>query len=86
MKHASFLLLAAALAVAPAAAQELPAWASPSAPTPPPPAAPMETNPGVPGNGDQQVPVDGGLSLLAAAGAGYAVNRLRRRRRDAGTA
>jgi len=33
--------------------------------------------PSVPGDPDQ-VPVDGGLALLAAAGAGYAVRRLRK--------
>ncbi len=31
-----------------------------------------------PADGDATVPVDGGLSLLLAAGAGIAVNRLRR--------
>jgi hypothetical protein len=31
-----------------------------------------------PADGDGTVPVDGGLSLLLAAGAGIAVNRLRR--------
>jgi len=37
----------------------------------------MQTNqPELPGDPDQ-VPVDGGLALLAAAGAGYAVRRLR---------
>ena len=38
--------------------------------------------PGLPNNGGpvQAVPVDGGLSLLAAAGGAYAVRRLRARR------
>ena len=35
---------------------------------------------GEPEDGDgQTIPVDGGLSLLLAAGAGYGANRLRRR-------
>lgn len=62
---------------------DLPSWASPSAPAasdastgcgacapPAPPAAP------------EQVPVDGGLIWLAAAGAGYAARRLYRRGSD----
>jgi hypothetical protein len=61
-----------------ATAQSLPSWAAPSpsdapaenmgpgAPPPPPPPPP--------------VPIDGGLSLLALAGAGYAARRLRGRR------
>ena len=32
-----------------------------------------------PGSAPAQVPVDGGLSLLALAGAGYAARKLRRR-------
>jgi hypothetical protein len=39
------------------------------------------TNPGGPG-GDPGVPVDGGLSLLLAAGAAYGVRRLRRNPSD----
>jgi hypothetical protein len=34
-----------------------------------------------PADGDAQVPVDGGLSLLLASGAAYGVERLRRRKR-----
>ena len=76
-------LAAVLFASAPAAADDtggLPAWAQPSAPAAAP-AAPMPPNPGTgdPG-GTPAIPIDGGLSLLAAAGAGYAVNRLRKRR------
>ncbi|MFW6348407.1 MAG: PID-CTERM protein-sorting domain-containing protein [Cyclonatronaceae bacterium] len=35
-----------------------------------------------PGDPDQ-VPVDGGLSLLAAAGGAYALNKLRKRKQEA---
>lgn len=45
------------------------------APTPAGPGAPT------PGPGPQQVPLDGGLTLLALAGAGYAGKKLRDRRR-----
>lgn len=41
-----------------------PAMQDPGGPPPPPP---------------EQIPVDGGLALLAAAGAGYAVRKLRQR-------
>ena len=42
---------------------------------------PMETNtPGQPSFTDPALPVDGGLSLLLAAGAAYGVRRLKRRR------
>ena len=70
-------LAAAALLLAPAvlSAQSVPDWAAPSelpspaefeaAPPPPPPPPPP-------------VPVDGGLALLALAGAGYAASKLRR--------
>ena len=59
----------------PAVAQEMPSWAAPQELTddPPPPSAPSP--PGDP----SPVPVDGGLALLALAGAGYAAHRLRRR-------
>jgi hypothetical protein len=32
------------------------------------------------GSGEQQTPIDGGLSLLLAAGAAYGVNRMRKRK------
>jgi hypothetical protein len=37
-----------------------------------------------PADGDGTVPVDGGLSLLLAAGAAYGVGRMRRRHSDDG--
>jgi hypothetical protein len=37
-----------------------------------------------PADGDAQVPVDGGLTLLLAAGAAYSVGRIRRRHSDDG--
>jgi hypothetical protein len=37
-----------------------------------------------PADGDGTVPVDGGLSLLLAAGAAYGVGRMRRRHSDEG--
>ena len=78
------LALFALLALPPfAAAQNLPGWASPSEPAdgggeatasaPMSNAGPILPPPPTP------VPVDGGLSLLALAGAGYAAHRLRRR-------
>ena len=74
-----------ALAFGPAAAaQSVPGWASPS--PPPSSAAAVAATPGTPGGGvgpgggaTNQVPVDGGLGLLALAGGAYAVRRLRRR-------
>lgn len=39
---------------------------------------PMETNLGEAGDGETQVPIDGGLSLLLAAGAAYGARRLRK--------
>ena len=62
-------------------AQSLPDWAAPSGPTPsqtqaqPPP--PPGGGPG--GAAPAQVPLDGGLTLLALAGAGYAARKLRQR-------
>jgi hypothetical protein len=64
--------------------QPLPDWLAPqAAEAPPPMEAPMPGEP--PMGGDNccdppPAPVDGGLSLLALAGAGYAAHRLRRRR------
>ena len=37
-----------------------------------------------PADGDGTVPVDGGLSLLLAAGAAYGIGRMRRRHSDDG--
>lgn len=36
-----------------------------------------DPSPPNPGNGGEGVPLDGGISLLAVAGAGYAVKRMR---------
>ena len=87
-------LLAGVLAVSAAPqAQSLPDWAAPSAhpaaPSAPPaggraslvPCPPGQTDDGSGGcipNPPTQVPVDGGLALLALAGAGLAARRLRR--------
>ncbi|MEM6783264.1 MAG: hypothetical protein AAF624_05960 [Bacteroidota bacterium] len=70
-------VLAAVLFVAlPASAQSLPDWAAPQAAPATAPSAPTEAVPTLPGD-PTQVPVDGGLGLLALAGAGYAMRRLR---------
>lgn len=59
----------------------LPSWAEPSSPSPSRTSSPSyeknaTTNaPSLPSDPDK-VPVDGGLALLAAAGAGYAVRKL----------
>ena len=72
----SFLLLTMALAAPAALAQSVPDWAAPAAPAASEafdaPAAEMPPPPPPP------VPVDGGLALLALAGAGLAARRLRR--------
>jgi hypothetical protein len=47
-------------------------------------AAPLYAQPGFPDD-PAAVPVDGGLTLLAAAGAAYGVNRLRQRRKKGGS-
>ncbi|MEM0963128.1 MAG: hypothetical protein AAGK21_11410 [Bacteroidota bacterium] len=62
------------------AAQSVPGWAEPVAPPPAPtPATSMEGPPPRPGGTPTQVPIDGGLGLLALAGGAYAAHRLRRR-------
>ena len=86
--------LALALTLAPAPrAQSLPDWAAPSVYEAPPaatpdglaslvPCPPGQTDDGSGGcvpNPPTQVPVDGGLGLLALAGAGLAARRLRTR-------
>ena len=89
------VLFAAVLAVSAAPqAQSLPDWAAPSAHEAAPPALPdpglASLVPCPPGQTDDgsggcipnpptQVPIDGGLGLLALAGAGLAARRLRRR-------
>ena len=70
-----FLLLVALIAAPALSAQSLPDWARPSAPSaadvPPPAMVPDPPNP------PTGVPVDGGLALLALAGAGLAARKLR---------
>lgn len=75
MKQSTVILsLGALLAFSlPATAQSLPSWAAPSTPSGPPEMASAPPPPDAP----PQVPIDGGLGLLALAGAGYAVKRLR---------
>lgn len=58
----------------------LPSWAEPGMQTRDVPGGGVTSKalPGTPGeNPPQQIPVDGGLALLAMAGAGYAVRKLR---------
>lgn len=75
-----YVALAATLTFAlPATAQSVPDWAAPSA-APAPESfeeAPLEATPNPPA-----VPIDGGLGLLALAGAGYAARRLRQQRAE----
>ena len=78
----SALKLGAIIAFAfslPAAAQSVPGWAAPSSPSAAPaPAVNQMQPPGTPGSGaPTQVPLDGGLTLLALAGGAYAVRKLR---------
>lgn len=64
--------------------QEVPDWATPSATNPYEsngPAVEAVDGPGLPGT-PTPVPLDGGLALLALAGAGYATKKLRDRRAD----
>ncbi|CAN5613410.1 hypothetical protein BH23BAC4_BH23BAC4_16750 [soil metagenome] len=75
---AAFVL--AGLVAAPVMGQSLPGWASPSNPNSGPPEAANAPPPPPP---PEQVPIDGGLGLLALAGAGYAVKRLRDNRKEA---
>ena len=74
----SLLLVApAALAAGP---QSLPDWAAPSAASAVPAAPLSEFAPPTPPPPPPPVPIDGGLTLLALAGAGYATKKLRARR------
>lgn len=71
------LALAVPLALAaPSLAQSVPDWAAPSSPPAPTTAAAPPTPPGG-GAAPSQVPIDGGLGLLALAGGAYAIRRLR---------
>ena len=78
---AALVLLFAADAAAAAGPQSLPDWASPSAASATPAAPLAEVAPPTPPGPPPPVPVEGGLVLLAIAGAGYATKKLRARRR-----
>ncbi len=73
------LLLVAPVAFA-AGPQSLPDWAAPSAAAPALPTDNFGPGPPPPPPPPPPVPIDGGLSLLAIAGAGYAAKKLRARR------
>jgi hypothetical protein len=80
MPFRPFVLAAAVLMGGSSAfAQSLPGWAAPSGPSAPSPDAQSLAPPNPPGP-PPRVPVDGGLGLLALAGAGLAAQRLRQRR------
>ncbi len=78
----SLVLFGAVVLAAPAALADdvggLPSWAAPSSPPPAAPAAAPSMVPAPPPPPDP-VPLDGGLGLLALAGAGYAAKKLRAR-------
>lgn len=78
-----FLVASAALLVAPAALAagpgSTPDWASPQAAPARSAGAEAVMAPPTPPPAPQPVPVDGGLTLLAIAGAGYAAKKLRAR-------
>jgi len=75
------LLLSFVLAAATSVAQSVPSWATPVDGPPMSAAIPDPgEGPGTPGDpGPAEVPLDGGLGLLALAGGAYAARRLRRR-------
>ena len=75
------LLLLIGLFASPLLAQQLPDWAAPSASNPYEPTAASSMDPGEPAE-PAPVPLDGGLGLLALAGAGYAAKKLRDHRED----
>ncbi|MEL6444431.1 MAG: hypothetical protein AAF089_18540 [Bacteroidota bacterium] len=66
-----------------ATAQSVPQWAAPSSPPPAFEEPLAEAVPTLPGD-PMQVPVDGGLGLLALLGVGYAARKLRLRRDEEG--
>ena len=76
---AALALLMAAPAAFAAGPQSVPSWASPSAVAPTEQATNMMPPPNPP-TPPPPVPLDGGLTLLAVAGAGYATKKLRARR------
>ena len=77
---AALSLLFVAPAAFAAGPQSLPDWAAPSTTAAPAPTAEMTPGPPPPPPPPPPVPLDGGLSLLALAGAGYATKKLRARR------
>lgn len=79
----SLIVAAPVLAAETSAPGGVPDWAAPSGVTAPAPTA--HAGPGVPPPPPPPpppVPLDGGLTLLALAGAGYAGKKLRDRRRQ----
>lgn len=90
MKHFIILIVLGLGTAALAPAQTLPSWGEPTMPAELPPLDPMDfefgddlNGPGLPG-APTPVPIDGGLGLLGAAGAAYALNRLRKRKEQEG--
>ena len=89
MRRLLALACFAAFAAAPPSAQSLPDWAAPAPPAqtgggvaalvPCPPGQTDDGSGGCVPNPPTQVPVDGGLGLLALAGGALATRRLRRR-------
>ena len=90
MRRLLVLACLAAFAAAPLSAQSLPDWAAPTAQAPPAdgglaslvPCPPGQVDDGMGGcipNPPTQVPLDGGLGLLALAGGALAARRLGRR-------
>jgi hypothetical protein len=78
------LALLVGLFAAPLLAQQVPDWAAPATDNPYESSGPSieaMSGPGLPAT-PAAVPLDGGLGLLALAGAGYAAKKLRDRRED----
>ena len=72
-------LLAFCLMASAASAQSVPKWAEPGTGVSAAPADNLGGGPPPPPPPPPQVPIDGGLGLLAVAGGAYAARRLRRR-------
>ncbi|MEM8556258.1 MAG: hypothetical protein AAGG50_00285 [Bacteroidota bacterium] len=86
MRSLRLACLLALVTVPVAGAQSLPDWAAPQPYVPVPDPEPLNAGPQIPGApapaGPAPVPIDGGLGLLALAGAGYAARRLHQQRAD----